>query len=67
MRSKQKRQPCWQEVPRKRLPFDILCLIMYYPQEVGRNIDEILRALKALQVSDAKGVALFLKTGQTMS
>ncbi len=30
-------------------------LIIYYPQEVGRNMDEILRAVKALQVSDAQG------------
>lgn len=36
----------------------ILRLMMYYPQEVGRNIDEILRALKALQTSDQNGVAL---------
>jgi peroxiredoxin (alkyl hydroperoxide reductase subunit C) len=33
-------------------------LILYYPQEVGRNMDEILRAVKALQVSDANAVAL---------
>ena len=30
---------------------------MYYPQEVGRNIDEVLRALKALQTTDEHGVA----------
>ncbi|NSW75979.1 MAG: peroxiredoxin [Candidatus Atribacteria bacterium] len=36
----------------------IIRLIMYYPQEVGRNVDEILRAVKALQVSDKNGVAL---------
>lgn len=36
----------------------ILRLVMYYPQEVGRSVDEILRALKALQVSDAHKVAL---------
>lgn len=30
-------------------------LIMYYPQEVGRNIDEVVRAVKALQVSDKQG------------
>lgn len=30
-------------------------LIMYYPQEIGRNIDEILRAVKALQVSENQG------------
>jgi peroxiredoxin (alkyl hydroperoxide reductase subunit C) len=33
-------------------------LIMYYPLNVGRNMDEILRALKALQVSDENGVAM---------
>ena len=33
-------------------------LIMYYPLNVGRNMDEILRALKALQVSDEHSVAL---------
>jgi peroxiredoxin (alkyl hydroperoxide reductase subunit C) len=33
-------------------------LILYCPQEVGRNMDEILRAVKALQVSDANTVAL---------
>ncbi|MFO7154169.1 MAG: peroxiredoxin [Caldicoprobacter oshimai] len=36
----------------------IIRLIMYYPQEVGRNVDEILRALKALQISDKYDVAL---------
>ena len=30
-------------------------LIMYYPQEVGRNMDEIVRAVKALQISDQQG------------
>ena len=33
-------------------------LILYYPQEVGRNMDEIVRAVKALQISDANGVAM---------
>jgi peroxiredoxin (alkyl hydroperoxide reductase subunit C) len=33
-------------------------LILYYPQEVGRNMDEILRAVEALQVSDANQVAM---------
>ena len=32
-------------------------LILFYPQEVGRNMDEILRALKALQVGDKNKVA----------
>jgi len=30
-------------------------LIMYYPQEIGRNIDEIVRAVKALKVSEKQG------------
>jgi len=33
-------------------------LILYYPQEVGRNIDEILRVLEALQVADKNHVAM---------
>ena len=33
-------------------------LIMYYPLNVGRNMDEILRALEALQTSDEHCVAL---------
>ena len=33
-------------------------LIMYYPLNVGRNMDEILRALEALQISDKYKVAL---------
>jgi len=33
-------------------------LIMYYPLNVGRNMDEILRALLALQVFDEYSVAL---------
>jgi peroxiredoxin 2/4 len=33
-------------------------LILYYPQEVGRNMDEIVRAVKALQISDTNGVAM---------
>jgi len=32
-------------------------LIMYYPQEIGRNMDEVVRAVKALQTSDKHGVA----------
>lgn len=32
-------------------------LIMYYPLNVGRNMDEILRALEALQFSDENGAA----------
>lgn len=33
-------------------------LVLYYPQEIGRNMDEILRAVKALQTSDKNGVAV---------
>lgn len=32
--------------------------ILYYPDEIGRNIDEILRSIDALQTSDKEGVAL---------
>ena len=30
-------------------------LVMYYPQEIGRNIDEVVRSVKALQISDNQG------------
>jgi peroxiredoxin (alkyl hydroperoxide reductase subunit C) len=33
-------------------------IIFYYPQELGRNMDEILRAVHAMQVSDKDGVAM---------
>ncbi len=33
-------------------------IIFYYPQELGRNMDEILRALEGMQVSDANKVAM---------
>jgi peroxiredoxin (alkyl hydroperoxide reductase subunit C) len=36
----------------------IIRLMIYYPQEVGRSMDEILRAVKALQVSDINNVAM---------
>ena len=39
-------------------PNGILRAILYYPQELGRNMDEILRMVKGLQVSDEHGVAL---------
>lgn len=32
--------------------------MLYYPQELGRNMDEILRIVEALQVSDSNGVAM---------
>ena len=36
----------------------VIRLILYYPQEIGRNMDEILRALKALQTHEKHKVAL---------
>lgn len=33
-------------------------LVLYYPQEIGRNIDEVVRAVKALVTSDVKKVAV---------
>ncbi len=39
-------------------PDGIIRAVLYYPQEVGRNMDEILRLLKALQVATKYGVAL---------
>ena len=32
-------------------------LVIYYPQEIGRNVDEILRAVKALQTHETNSVA----------
>ncbi|MCD6536794.1 MAG: peroxiredoxin, partial [Thaumarchaeota archaeon] len=39
-------------------PKGMLRAVLYYPQEVGRNMDEILRLVKALQISDENGVAM---------
>src|SRR6056297_354742 len=39
-------------------PEGIIRLILYYPQEIGRNMDEIVRALKAIQISDKHQVAI---------
>lgn len=36
----------------------IIRAILYYPQELGRNMDEILRMVKGLQMSDKQGVAI---------
>lgn len=38
-------------------PKRVIRLILYYPLNVGRNMDEILRALKALQLTDKAPVA----------
>ena len=32
--------------------------ILYYPQELGRNMDEVVRIVKAMQVADTNGVAM---------
>ncbi len=39
-------------------PEGLIRLMIYYPQEIGRQVDEILRALKALQISDKNKVAM---------
>lgn len=36
----------------------IVRIMFYYPQELGRNVDEILRAVKGMQTSDANSVAI---------
>ncbi len=37
-------------------PESTVRLVVYYPQEIGRNMDEIVRATKALITSDTNGV-----------
>ncbi len=39
-------------------PKGVIRAMLYYPQELGRNVDEILRMIKGLQVSDKHGVAI---------
>jgi len=39
-------------------PKGFIRLILYYPQEIGRNMDEIIRSVKALQVHEEQGVAV---------
>ena len=39
-------------------PEGVVRAILYYPQELGRNMDEVLRMVKGLQVSDKHGVAI---------
>ncbi|HQM66598.1 MAG TPA: peroxiredoxin [Methanomassiliicoccales archaeon] len=38
-------------------PVGVIRLIIYYPQEIGRSIDEVLRAVKALQFADKNHVS----------
>ncbi len=39
-------------------PKGIIRAILYYPQELGRNVDEILRMIKGFQLSDRERVAI---------
>ncbi len=39
-------------------PEGVVRQLLYYPKEIGRNMDEILRSLRALQTSDEYEVAL---------
>jgi peroxiredoxin 2/4 len=38
-------------------PKNIVRALIYYPLNVGRNVDEVVRTLTALQTADANGVA----------
>jgi len=39
-------------------PKGIIRAILYYPQELGRNMDEFLRMIKGFQTADKNGVAI---------
>jgi len=39
-------------------PMGVLRAVLYYPQELGRNMDEIVRMIKGFKLSDEKGVAI---------
>jgi peroxiredoxin (alkyl hydroperoxide reductase subunit C) len=39
-------------------PSGAVRLTLYYPQEIGRDIDEVVRAVKALKISDENKVAV---------
>jgi peroxiredoxin (alkyl hydroperoxide reductase subunit C) len=38
-------------------PKRVVRAVIYYPLNIGRNVDEVVRALDALQTADGKGVA----------
>jgi peroxiredoxin (alkyl hydroperoxide reductase subunit C) len=38
-------------------PKRVIRAVIYYPLNIGRNVDEVLRAVDALQTADAQGVA----------
>ena len=39
-------------------PRGIIRAMLYYPQELGRNMDELLRMVRGLQINDERGVAI---------
>nr|WP_321502318.1 peroxiredoxin [uncultured Dethiosulfovibrio sp.] len=39
-------------------PKGIVRAMLYYPQELGRNMDEVLRMVEAMRISDSQGVAM---------
>ncbi len=39
-------------------PKGVIRAILYYPQELGRNMDEFVRMIKGFQVADKHGVAI---------
>jgi peroxiredoxin 2/4 len=39
-------------------PDGIIRAMLYYPQELGRNMDEFIRMIKGFQISDEHGVAI---------
>jgi len=39
-------------------PEGIVRAVLYYPQELGRNIDEFLRMIRGFQIADKEGVAI---------
>ena len=39
-------------------PKGIIRAILYYPQELGRNMDEFLRMIKGFQVAEKNGAAI---------
>ena len=39
-------------------PKSIIRAILYYPQELGRNMDEFIRMIKGFQLADKEGVAI---------
>jgi len=47
-------------------PNGLVRLVIYYPQEIGRNMDEIVRSVKALKLSDERRLQ-YPQTGPRMS